>query len=182
MARFREIQTLLDSADALGSGVEVRPITTREGYDRRAEGRHYSCRVSGGGPVILVDEATEAVAAVDLAHARSFLWRVRVGRAKFKCTMWPLAVVVIDVDAERVLEVASVEDQQPVQALRTDCSDEAFRDGVRLRRSHRSLHDPDAFAAEDLVEGAAVLAVAVADQEADARFGEVKTEVACLLG
>jgi hypothetical protein len=28
--------------------------------------------------------------------------------------------------------------------------------------------DPDALAAEDLVEGAAVLAVAVADQEADA--------------
>jgi ubiquinone/menaquinone biosynthesis C-methylase UbiE len=31
-ARFREIQTLLDSAEELGEGVEARPITTREGY------------------------------------------------------------------------------------------------------------------------------------------------------
>ncbi len=44
------------------------------------------------------------------------------------------------------------------------------------------LHDPDALAAEDLVERAAVLAVAVADQEADAVLGEVETEVARLLG
>jgi ubiquinone/menaquinone biosynthesis C-methylase UbiE len=36
LARFREIQTLLDSAEELGDGVEARPITTREGYDRWA--------------------------------------------------------------------------------------------------------------------------------------------------
>jgi len=122
--------------------------------------------------VVVVDEATEPVAAVDLADTRSFLWRVRIGRAKFKCTIWPLAVVVVDVDAEHAFEVASVDDQQPVEALRTDCSDEALRDGVGLRRSHRSLHAPDAIAAEDLVEGAAVLAVAVADQVADALSDE----------
>jgi ubiquinone/menaquinone biosynthesis C-methylase UbiE len=32
VARFREIQALLDSAEQLGDGVELRPITTREGY------------------------------------------------------------------------------------------------------------------------------------------------------
>jgi ubiquinone/menaquinone biosynthesis C-methylase UbiE len=36
LARFREIQTLLQSAEDLGDGVEARPITTREGYDRWA--------------------------------------------------------------------------------------------------------------------------------------------------
>jgi ubiquinone/menaquinone biosynthesis C-methylase UbiE len=36
LARLREIQTLLDSAEELGDGVEARPITTREGYDRWA--------------------------------------------------------------------------------------------------------------------------------------------------
>jgi ubiquinone/menaquinone biosynthesis C-methylase UbiE len=36
LARFRDIQTLLDSAEALGEGIEARPITTREGYDRWA--------------------------------------------------------------------------------------------------------------------------------------------------
>jgi len=35
-ARFREIQSLLESADELGPSVEARPITTREGYARWA--------------------------------------------------------------------------------------------------------------------------------------------------
>ena len=36
IARFREIQALLDSVEELGEGVEARPITTREGYARWA--------------------------------------------------------------------------------------------------------------------------------------------------
>ena len=36
LARFSEIQALLDSAGGLGDGVEARPTTTREGYDRWA--------------------------------------------------------------------------------------------------------------------------------------------------
>ena len=51
--------------------------------------------------------------------------------------MWPLAVVVVDVGAEDVLEVAAVDDQQPVQALGADRADESFGDRVRFRRSHR---------------------------------------------
>jgi ubiquinone/menaquinone biosynthesis C-methylase UbiE len=37
IARLREIRALLDSAEELGEGVEVRPMTTREGYARWAE-------------------------------------------------------------------------------------------------------------------------------------------------
>jgi ubiquinone/menaquinone biosynthesis C-methylase UbiE len=37
LARLEEIRALLDSADALGDGVEVRPISTRDGYARWAE-------------------------------------------------------------------------------------------------------------------------------------------------
>jgi ubiquinone/menaquinone biosynthesis C-methylase UbiE len=36
MARLREIQALLDSAEEFGDGVEARPMSTREGYDRWA--------------------------------------------------------------------------------------------------------------------------------------------------
>ncbi len=95
--------------------------------------------------------------------------------------MRPLAVVVVDVDAEDAFEVTPIQDQQPVQALGAHGSDEALRDRVRLRRSHRRLYDPDALAVEDLIERAAVLAVAVADQEADAPIAEGETEVARLL-
>lgn len=82
--------------------------------------------------------------------------------------MWSLSVVVVDVDAEHAFEVAAVEDQQPVETLATHRADKALRDRVRLWRPHGRLYDPDAFAAEHLVEGAAVLAVAVTDQEPDA--------------
>ena len=37
VARLREVQALLDSADELGDGVEARPITSREGYASWAE-------------------------------------------------------------------------------------------------------------------------------------------------
>jgi hypothetical protein len=66
--------------------------------------------------------------------------------------MWPLGVVVIEVDAQHAVEVATVEDQQPVEALRADGADEPFRDGVRAWCLHRRLHDPDLLAAEDLIE------------------------------
>ena len=88
----------------------------------------------------------------------------------------------IDWSRADVLEVAAVENQQPVQALRADSADEPFGDRVCLWRAHRCLDGPDAFAAEDLVEGAAVLAVAVADQEAHAALAQVEAEVARLLG
>ena len=96
--------------------------------------------------------------------------------------MRPVDVVVVDVDAQDALEVAAVDDQQPIQALGADGSDEALGDGVCLRRPHRRLDDPDAAATEHVVERAAVLAVAVADQEAHALVGEVEAEVARLLG
>jgi hypothetical protein len=82
--------------------------------------------------------------------------------------MWPLAVVMVDVDVEYVLEVPAVENQQPVETFRADGAHEAFGDRVCLCCPHRRLHRPDALTAEDVVEEAAVLAVAVADQETDA--------------
>jgi hypothetical protein len=44
------------------------------------EGRHYSRHTSGGGSVVLVDEAAEPVAAADLAYRRSFSSLVVFGR------------------------------------------------------------------------------------------------------
>src|SRR3954470_6623349 len=85
--------------------------------------------------------------------------------------MRPFAVVMVDIDAQHILKMSAIEDQQPVETLSSHCADEAFCDRVRLRRPYRRLRDPDAFAAEDLVERAAVLAVPVTDQEADAPWG-----------
>ncbi len=122
---------------------------------------------SSCGSVVLVDEPTEAVAASGLVRA---CWPASpvVRRPQLVCAMRPFAVVVVDIDAQHMLKMSAIEDQQPVETLSSHCADEAFCDRVRFRRPYWRLHDPDAFAAEDLVEGAAVLAIAVADQEADA--------------
>jgi hypothetical protein len=96
--------------------------------------------------------------------------------------MRPLGVVVIDVDVEHAFEVATVEDQQPVEALGTYGSDEAFGDRVRLGRPDGCLHDPDPFAPEHLVERSGVLAVAVADQEAGSLEETGEAQIASLLG
>jgi hypothetical protein len=74
---------------------------------------------------------------------------------------------VVGEDAEDGLEVASVHDQEPVEPFGPDGADDSLGDRGRLRRSHRRLDDLDAFAGEDGVEGAAELAVAVADQRND---------------
>jgi hypothetical protein len=58
-------------------------------------------------------------------------------------------------DAEHALEVAPIDDQQPVQALGAGGADEAFGDRVRFRRPHGRLDDLDVFACEDRVEVAA---------------------------
>jgi hypothetical protein len=79
-----------------------------------------------------VDEAAEAVAAADLANGwcrgllRTLRW-VEVERA-----VRPLRVVVLNEDAQDAdaLEVAAVEDQQPVKTFRADGSYEALGDGV----------------------------------------------------
>jgi hypothetical protein len=67
----------------------------------------------------------------------------------------------LDEDAEHPLEMAAVEDQQPVETLRSDGTDEALGDGVRLRRSQRRADDLDPFASEDDVEVTRELAVAM---------------------
>jgi hypothetical protein len=113
--------------------VQVGEVEPRGRAKKCREGRQYSRRRSCGGSVVLVDEAAKQVAAVDLARCwtrslGSWTWRLEIERQ-----VRPLAVVVVDVDAKDVFKMAAVENQQPVQTLRPDGPDEAFRDCVRLR-------------------------------------------------
>jgi len=76
-----------------------------------------------------------------------------------------MGVVVIDVDAQDTLKLLAAADQEPIEAVAADGADPAFGERVCLRRAERGADDLDAFAAEDLVEGAAEFTVAVVDQE-----------------
>ena len=116
-----------------------------------------------------MDEAAESVSALDAADRRAQgaepLVR-RFGRCEMQRSVGSVGVVVVDEDAEHMFALATVHDQEPVEAFGADGADKALGDRVGFRRSQGCLDDLDAFAGEDRVEVAAELAVAVADQEA----------------
>ncbi len=65
--------------------------------------------------------------------------------------------------------MAAVEDQEPVETLRSDGADKALGKRVCLRRSHRRADRLDPFASDDGVELTRELAIAIADHKARRR-------------
>ena len=78
-----------------------------------------------------------------------------------------MLVVVADVGREHSFEVASVDDQDPVEALAAYGADPPFGERVGAGCPYRCADDPDAVGAEHLVEPSCELAVAVVDQGPD---------------
>lgn len=81
--------------------------------------------------------------------------------------MWPMAVVMVDEDANDLLEMLAVEDQEPIQALRANRPYEPFPDTVRLRRAKRRANDLDPIALENAVKTLDELLIPIANQEAE---------------
>src|SRR5262249_60229810 len=81
------------------------------------------------------------------------------------------------------VEVATAKDQPPIEAFAPHGSDPALGMRPRIRCPYRRFDHPDAFGAEDVVEVAAELAVAVADKEQrpDILIVELHEQVARLL-
>jgi hypothetical protein len=89
--------------------------------------------------VVFVDEAAEEVAAMGGLGRRCRDAMLRIGRFEFESAVWPLRVVVGEVDAEGVFEVAVADDEEPIEAFVSDGADESFRVGVGERRRLRSI-------------------------------------------
>ena len=94
-----------------------------------------------------------------------------------------LSVVVGGVEAEHVLQVAAVDDQNPVEALPAEGADPTLGIGVRVWGSDRRADDLHVLAAEELIEGATEFAVAVVEQEPEGLLpvGEEHRQVSRLL-
>jgi hypothetical protein len=140
-------------------------------------------RVGNSGGLVFVDEPAQEVATMDgrssCVHLR---WAAAVRRKKVEGAMRSVFVVVAAVDAEDVLEVAASEDEDPVEAVGAERAYPAFGVGVRVWRLDRRADHPDAFAAEDVVEGVAELGVSVMDEKPKRRLlAELHDEVARLL-
>jgi hypothetical protein len=88
-------------------------------------------------------------------------------------------VVVPDIAAQDVLEMATRDDEGEVEALLTSGPHPPLGVRVRARRADRRADYLGAFRGEDLVERTRELGVPVADEEAEATtaFVEVRDEV-----
>jgi hypothetical protein len=87
---------------------------------------------------VFVDQSAEAISTFDLVWLRCGCetdhWLLWIGRSQVEGSVWPVAVVMVEEDAERSFEMLAVDDEEPVEALRADGAHEALGDGVRLRR------------------------------------------------
>src|SRR6266511_1622972 len=136
------------------------------------------------GCFVFVDEAAEDFAFVDVdrgcadEHGRGLVWRLKRERA-----VRPVSVVMGGVVAEHLLEVAAVDDQDPVEALAAEGADPTLGVRIRIRSADGRPDDPHALDAEDLVEAASKLAVAIVKQKAEGLFPvvQVHQQVARLL-
>jgi len=135
--------------------------------------------------VVLVDESAEQIPAANIARADEDRLCGRCDRgSEAEAAMGPAVVVVLDIDAERPLEMPPPLDERPVEALGPDRLDHPFGVGVGVRSPDRGADDPHPLRAEHRIEWPAELRVPVADEEPDGRRAaiEVHHEVPGLLG
>ena len=90
-----------------------------------------------------------------------------------------MAVVVVDEDANDLLEMLAVEDQEPIQTLRANRPHEPFRDAVGLRRAKRRANDLHPIALEDPVKTLGELLIPIANQEAERFLASANVHVSC---
>ena len=82
--------------------------------------------------------------------------------------VWPVAVVVIDILAEDVMEVPSADEEDAVGALAPGAGDPPLADRIRRWCLDRRCDDPYVGRGEDRVERIGVLGISVSDQELQA--------------
>src|SRR5215471_20806285 len=85
---------------------------------------------SSGGPAVLVDEASEAILAHQLAARNRPRLGGRAGQLLLKPLMRSSAMVVLEERRQYPLQMSSAEDQEVIQALPPRSADEPFGDGV----------------------------------------------------
>src|SRR6266536_3092463 len=117
---------------------------------------------------VLVDESVEDINALDAAGsvgANAGEVDRGSGHVKVDAAVWAGGVVVVDVCGQDPLEVASVEDQDPVQALGPDGAYPALRVGVGFRRPRWGLERLDTGCGEHRAERRGELAVAIPNEQ-----------------
>src|SRR5919198_366906 len=140
---------LVDDGDLRALAVDVHAdVDTHQGLLPRARRSPKPMAVGlsrGRGPdlhscssSVLMQQTAEQIASVQIASVHparvGLMADTRVGgrmwRSEPERPMRPMHVVVLEVDAQHLLQVEASDDQQPVQALGADRADPALREGV----------------------------------------------------
>ena len=79
--------------------------------------------------------------------------------------MGPVPVVVIDEDLKNPLKMLLVQDQQPIETLRTGCAHEPLGHPIRLWRLKRGTNDLNVVASEDVVKTIGEFVIPIANQK-----------------
>jgi hypothetical protein len=90
-----------------------------------------------------------------------------LGRREAQGAVGTVGVVVINEDRQHVLEMLTVEDQEPIETLRANGPYEPLRHPVRLRRAKGRTNDLDPVTSKDRVKTVRELLVPIANQEAN---------------
>ena len=85
--------------------------------------------------------------------------------AEFEAAVGSVTVVVGEVGSQDGFEMASPEDEDPVEAFASDGADPAFGVGVGLGCADGGPDRGDVFGAKDVVDGTGEFGVSVSDQE-----------------
>jgi hypothetical protein len=110
---------------------------------------------------VLVDEAVEPLP----THEHAAFWdRLGLGRAEAQGAMWPGPVVVVEVLAQDLDQVALAEDDQPAQTLSPRRAQYPLAGGIRPRGVDGCADALDAEPRDPVGEVCAVDAIAVMDQ------------------
>jgi hypothetical protein len=100
-----------------------------------------------------MNHTTKSITTLDASAAPCrYCFRSRLRRREVQGPVGPMAVVVIREDAQHVLEMVAVEDQEPIETLRTNGPHEPLRDPVGLRGAKRRANDLDPVTPEHLVK------------------------------
>src|ERR1017187_10409953 len=113
-----------------------------------------------GGDQVLVRESAENLFSADRVLSEIDLRRpgVSLSRCELaKATVRPGGVVMQQVLGQHLAQVVLIDDQQPVQELAAQGTDDSFAGRVRSRRLRRAGENPDAVRSEYGVEGAGEL-------------------------
>src|SRR5713226_3621313 len=89
----------------------------------------------------------------------------RIRNARSQACVRPAAILMCHPLAQRAPKMALIERDHEIQTLATDCPDQAFAMGIRLRRPNWRSQNPQAHRPQRLVDAFGIDAVAIMDDK-----------------